>query len=80
MNNRCTYMIPEEVEELLTELYIKRLKSANKMTRSAIVAEAIRLLWEREKKKWSVPKWNKTVADNGYLEVVCELLAKKPDE
>ena len=51
MNNRCTYMIPEEVEELLTELYIKRLKSANKMTRSAIVVEAIRLLWEKEKKK-----------------------------
>lgn len=48
MNIRCTYNLPEEIEDIVTEIYIKRLKTDNKMSRSAIVAEALRLLWEKE--------------------------------
>lgn len=45
---KVTFNLPEGAEDALTEIYIKRLKSKNKMTRSAIVAEAIFKLWERE--------------------------------
>lgn len=51
MKVRVTYNIPEEVEDLLTEIYIKRLKNKSKSTRSDIVAEAITLFakWEGRK-------------------------------
>lgn len=45
---RCTFSLSEEMEDLLTDLYIKQLKSKNRKTRSTIVAEALQLLWEKE--------------------------------
>ncbi len=41
------YMSPED-ERLLDEVFIKRLRNRNKTDRSAIICEAIRLLYEKE--------------------------------
>lgn len=41
------YMSPED-EKLLDEVFIKRLRNRNKTDRSAIICEAIRLLYEKE--------------------------------
>jgi len=41
------YMSSED-ERLLDEVFIKRLRNRNKTDRSAIICEAIRLLYEKE--------------------------------
>jgi hypothetical protein len=53
MKVRVTHNLDEEVEGIVTEIYIKRLKARRKVTRSDIVAEALMLLWEKEKPKTS---------------------------
>lgn len=47
---RVTFNLPEEVEDMLTTLYISRLKnkSPGRVSRSTIVAEAIREKYQKD--------------------------------
>ena len=45
---KVTYYLSEEDHGALTDVYIKRLKSKQKTDRSALVSEAIRLLYKKE--------------------------------
>ncbi|MBP6869815.1 hypothetical protein KBC04_02955 [Candidatus Babeliales bacterium] len=45
---KTTIYIPDEVETLLDELFIKRMRDKNKTDRSALFCEGIRLLYEKE--------------------------------
>lgn len=49
-NIRVTFNIPEHIEDYITELYIHRLRKhkPDKQTRSRIICDAIRLLYEKE--------------------------------
>jgi hypothetical protein len=44
---RITISIPEEVEELLTALYIQELQEGKHTTRSKIVAQALQELYDK---------------------------------
>lgn len=46
---KATYYLGKKEREMITTMYIKRLKRYGKGDRSALVCEAIRLLYEREK-------------------------------
>lgn len=48
---KVTYYLSEEDHDALTELYIDRLAKKQKTDRSALVAQAIRLLYEKEIEK-----------------------------
>lgn len=48
---KVTYYLSEEDHDALTELYIDRLTKKQKTDRSALVAQAIRLLYEQEMQK-----------------------------
>jgi len=45
---KTTLYMSESDERLLDEVFIKRLRERNKTDRSAIICEAIRLLYEKE--------------------------------
>lgn len=45
---KTTVYISPEDEQLLDELFIKRMKDKNKTDRSALFCEGIRLLYEKE--------------------------------
>lgn len=47
---KATYYLSEEDHSALTGLYIKRLQNKQKTDRSALVSEAIRLLYKEEMK------------------------------
>ncbi len=46
---KATYYLGKKEREMITTMYIKRLKRHGKGDRSALVCEAIRLLYEQEK-------------------------------
>ena len=46
---KATYYLGKKEREMITTMYIKQLKKNGKADRSALVCEAIRLLYEREK-------------------------------
>lgn len=46
--SKTTIYISEEVEKLLDEVFIKRLRERNRTDRSTLISEAIRLLFENE--------------------------------
>lgn len=48
---KVTYYLSEEDHDALTEMYISRMQQKQKTDRSALVAQAIRLLYEQEKGK-----------------------------
>lgn len=45
---KTTLYMAASDEELLNEIFIKRLRSRNKTDKSALICEAIRLLYEKE--------------------------------
>lgn len=45
---KTTLYMAEADEHLLDEIFIKRLRNRNKTDRSALICEAIRLLYEKE--------------------------------
>lgn len=45
---KTTIYMSEEDEQLLDEVFIKRLRSRNKTDRSTLLCEGIRLLYEKE--------------------------------
>jgi hypothetical protein len=45
---KTTLYMSAEDENLLTELFIKRLRERNKTDKSALICEGIRLLYEKE--------------------------------
>lgn len=45
---KTTIYMSEEDENLLNEIFIKRLREKNKTDRSALLCEGIRLLYEKE--------------------------------
>jgi len=45
---KTTVYMPEEVENLLDEVFIKRIRDRRKTDKSALLCEGIRLLYERE--------------------------------
>ena len=45
---KATYYLSEEDHSALTNMYIKRLQNKQKTDRSALVSEAIRLLYKKE--------------------------------
>ena len=45
---KTTIYISDEVETLLDELFIKRMRDKNKTDRSALFCEGVRLLYEKE--------------------------------
>lgn len=47
---KATYYLSEEDHGALTDVYIKRLQNKQKTDRSALVSEAIRLLYKQEMK------------------------------
>ena len=47
---KATYYLSEDDNQALTDIYIKRLQNKNKTDKSALIAEAIRLLYKREMK------------------------------
>lgn len=49
--SKATYYIGHEERAMITEIYIKKLKKFGKADRSALICQAIRLLYEREKEK-----------------------------
>jgi len=46
---KSTYYLSKQEREMITTMYIKRLKRYGKADRSALVGEAIRMLYEQEK-------------------------------
>lgn len=46
---KATYYLSQQEIEMVTHLYIKQLKKHNKGDKSAIICEAIRLIYERDK-------------------------------
>ncbi len=45
---KTTLYMSQEDEQLLDEVFIKRLRDRNKTDRSSLICEAIRLLYEKE--------------------------------
>lgn len=45
---KTTVYMPEEIEKLLNEVFIKRLREMRKTDKSALLCEGIRLLYEKE--------------------------------
>ena len=45
---KTTLYMSQEDEQLLDEVFIKRLRNRNKTDRSTLICEAIRLLYEKE--------------------------------
>lgn len=45
---KTTVYMPEEIEHLLDEVFIKRLRERRKTDKSALLCEGIRLLYEKE--------------------------------
>jgi hypothetical protein len=45
---KTTVYMPEEVEKLLNEVFIKRIRDRRKTDKSALLCEGIRLLFEKE--------------------------------
>lgn len=45
---KTTVYMPEEIEKLLDEVFIKRLRDRRKTDKSALLCEGIRLLYEKE--------------------------------
>ncbi len=45
---KTTVYIPNEVQELLDEVFIKRLRERRKTDKSTLLCEGIRLLYEKE--------------------------------
>lgn len=48
--SKTTVYMSEEDEDLLNEIFIKRLRSRNKTDKSSLICEGIRLLYEKEVK------------------------------
>ena len=48
---KTTIYMQEEVETMLDEVFIKRLREKNKTDRSTLMCEGIRLLYEKEIEK-----------------------------
>ena len=48
---KTTVYMSEDVETMLDEVFIKRLRSKNKTDRSTLLCEGIRLLYEKEIEK-----------------------------
>jgi len=48
LKTKATYYLGKSELEMLTQLYIKQLQQHNKADRSAIVCQAIRLIYERD--------------------------------
>jgi hypothetical protein len=48
---KTTIYMPLEDEQLLDEVFIKRIRERNKTDRSALLCEGIRLLYEKELSK-----------------------------
>lgn len=46
--SKTTIYMSEEYEDLLNEIFIKRLRNRNKTDRSSLICEGIRLLYEQE--------------------------------
>ncbi|HEV2916716.1 MAG TPA: hypothetical protein VGW78_03135 [Candidatus Babeliales bacterium] len=46
---KATYYLGKQEIEMITHLYIKQLKQYHKADKSAIICEAIRLIYERDK-------------------------------
>lgn len=46
--SKTTVYMAEDVERLLDEVFIKRLRDRNKTDKSALICEGIRLLYEKE--------------------------------
>lgn len=47
---KSTFYLSEEDNQLLTDIFIKRLQEKNKTDKSALMVEALRLLYKREMK------------------------------
>lgn len=47
---KATFYLSEEDNQLLTDMFIKRLQEKNKTDKSALMVEALRLLYKREMK------------------------------
>ena len=45
---KSSYYLEKETEERLVEIYIKRMKKGNRLRKSNLVDEAIKLLYEKE--------------------------------
>lgn len=45
---KTTIYMPEDIEMLLNEIFIKRLRERRKTDKSALLCEGIRLLYEKE--------------------------------
>lgn len=54
---KTTVYMPEEIEKLLDEVFIKRLRDRRKTDKSALLCEGIRLLYE---KNWELPMAKKS--------------------
>lgn len=50
VKTKATFYLSEQDSQALTDMFIKRLQSKNKTDKSALVAEAIQLLYKREMK------------------------------
>jgi hypothetical protein len=48
--SKTTIYMSEEDEDLLNEIFIKRLRNRNKTDKSSLICEGIRLLYEKEVK------------------------------
>jgi hypothetical protein len=46
--NKATVYMSKDIERLLDEVFIKRMRERNKTDRSALLCEGIRLLYEKE--------------------------------
>lgn len=46
--SKTTVYMSEEDEDLLNEIFIKRLRNRNKTDKSSLICEGIRLLYEKE--------------------------------
>ena len=50
--SKTTVYMSEEDEDLLNEIFIKRLRNRNKTDKSSLICEGIRLLYEKEVKNF----------------------------